>query len=366
MTPSIITLSDKKGKVFAVIKKKAGMEVASNISLKDYNTFGIDAVARHLVKVSSVEKLQDVLKQDRWKETPKLILGGGSNVLFTSPEVELVVKMDIRGIEVIEENDDFVWIKVGAGENWHELVMYCIDQGWGGVENLSLIPGTVGAAPMQNIGAYGVEIKDVFTQLEAVDIETATLRTFNPEECKFGYRESVFKNIYKEKYIIASVNFRLNKRPQINTSYGAIEEVLTERLGSTGAKSASIRDVSEAVIHIRQSKLPDPNKIGNAGSFFKNPVVPRAKFEGLQQQFTSVPGYPVSESKVKVPAGWLIEQAGWKGKRFGNVGVHNRQALVLVNFGSAQGEEIKKLAYDIQQSVQEKFGILIQPEVNIV
>ncbi len=342
------------------------MKVASNISLRAYNTFGIDAVARHFVRVGSVEELKEVLKQDRWKEVPKLILGGGSNVLFTSSEVELVVKMDIRGIEVVEEDASSVWIKVGAGENWHELVMYCIDQGWGGVENLSLIPGTVGAAPMQNIGAYGVEIKDVFTQLEAVDIETAEPRTFDAEECKFGYRESVFKNIYKGKYIIASVNFRLSKQPQVNTSYGAIEEVLTDRLGSTRVKSASIRDVSEAVIHIRQSKLPDPNEIGNAGSFFKNPVVSQAKFEELQRQFSSIPGYPVSESDVKVPAGWLIEQAEWKGKRFGDVGVHNRQALVLVNFGSARGEEVKKLAYDIQQSVKEKFGILIQPEVNIV
>ncbi len=342
------------------------MEVASNISLKTYNTFGIDATARHFVQISSVDELQDVLKQNRWKEIPKLILGGGSNVLFTSSEVELVVKMDIRGVEVVKEDNSFVWIKVGAGENWHKLVMYCIDQGWGGVENLSLIPGTVGAAPMQNIGAYGVEIKDVFTQLEAVDIKTAEPRTFDTEECKFGYRESVFKNIYKGKYIITSVNFRLSKQPKVNTSYGAIEEVLTERLGKAGVKSASIRDVSEAVIHIRQSKLPDPNEIGNAGSFFKNPVVPRTKFEDLQQQFAQIPGYPISENEVKVPAGWLIEQAGWKGKRLGNTGVHNRQALVLVNFGGAQGEEVKKLAYNIQQSVNEKFGILVQPEVNMV
>lgn len=342
------------------------MEVASNTTLKPFNTFGIDATAHHLVKIHSIEELQQVLRQDRWQEMPKVILGGGSNILFTSSDVPLVLKMDIRGIEVVEEDNEAVWIKVGAGEDWHELVMYCIDQGWGGVENLSLIPGTVGAAPMQNIGAYGVEIKDVFTQLEAVDIETASPRTFRAEECKFGYRESVFKNIYKGKYIITSVNFRLSKQPAINTSYGTIEEVLTERLGPTGVKSASIRDVSEAVVHIRQSKLPDPKKIGNAGSFFKNPVVPRAKFEELRQQFPSVPGYPVSEQEVKVPAGWLIEQAGWKGKRLGSIGVHDRQALVLVNHGGGTGEAIQKLAYDIQQSVQEKFGILIQPEVNIV
>ncbi len=342
------------------------MEVVSNISLKAYNTFGIESTARHFVEVSSVEELQELLRLQEWKNTPKLILGGGSNLLFTAQYDGLIIKMNIRGIELVEENDEFIWVKVGAGENWHEFVMHCIEQGWGGVENLSLIPGTVGAAPMQNIGAYGVEIKDVFASLEAVKIDTVQRQTFSGEECQFGYRESVFKTIYKGQYIIASVTFRLSKHPEINTSYGAIEEVLTERLGEVGVKSASIREVSDAVIHIRQSKLPDPQEIGNAGSFFKNPVVPREQFETLQQQFDKVPGYPVSKNEVKVPAGWLIEQAGWKGKRFGNVGVHDRQALVLVNLGGAQGEEVKKLAYDIQQSVEEKFGILIQPEVNII
>ncbi|MEM9831385.1 MAG: UDP-N-acetylmuramate dehydrogenase [Bacteroidota bacterium] len=342
------------------------MKVVPNVSLKSYNTFGIEATAHHFAEVNSVVELQELLGQATWRDVPKLILGGGSNLLFTSSFEGLVIKMNIQGIEVVEETDETVEVKVGAGENWHDFVIYCIDQGWGGIENLSLIPGTVGAAPMQNIGAYGVEVKDVFQSLEAVAIETAQPRTFIGEECQFGYRESVFKTIYKGQYIIASVNFRLSKQPIINTSYGAIEEVLTERLGEAAVASASIRDVSDAVIHIRQSKLPDPQEIGNAGSFFKNPVVLQTKFTELRQQFDKVPGYPVSDSEVKVPAGWLIEQAGWKGKRFGNVGVHDRQALVLVNLGEAQGEEVKKLAYDIQQSVQGKFGILIQPEVNIV
>lgn len=342
------------------------MKVASEVSLKTYNTFGIESTARHFAVVSSVAELQELLKEERWQQTPKLILGGGSNLLFTSHFEGLVIKIGIGGIEVVEESQEEVWISVGAGENWHQLVMYCIEQGWGGIENLSLIPGTVGAAPMQNIGAYGVEIKDVFESLEAVEINTANVQRFTAEECKFGYRESVFKNIYKGRYIIASVVFKLSKQPLINTSYGAIEEVLIEKLGENALQQATIRDVSDAVIHIRQSKLPDPAKMGNAGSFFKNPIVPRSKYDTLKQEYENIPGYPVSESEIKVPAGWLIEQAGWKGKRRGNVGVHNRQALVLVNHGGATGEAVKKLAYDIQQSVQEKFDVLIQPEVNMV
>jgi len=342
------------------------MKVASEVSLKAFNTFGIDSTAQYFVEVSSAVQLQELLREDQWKRTPKLILGGGSNLLFTSHFEGLVIKVGIGGIEVVVENQEEVWINVGAGENWHQLVVHCIEQGWGGIENLSLIPGTVGAAPMQNIGAYGVEIKDVFESLQAVQISSGKVRGFTAEDCKFGYRESVFKNIYKGQFIITSVVLKLSKRPVINTSYGAIEEVLTERLGENALEQASIRDVSDAVIHIRQSKLPDPTEIGNAGSFFKNPIVSAAQYESLKQKYQKVPGYPLSETEVKVPAGWLIEQAGWKGKRFGDVGVHDRQALVLVNHGGATGEAVKKLAYDIQQSVQEKFGVLIQPEVNIV
>ena len=342
------------------------MKIESDVSLKSYNTLGIEANAHYFTEISSVEELQELLQQESWQQTPKLILGGGSNLLFTSHFDGLVMKMDIRGIDVIEENEDFVWIRAGAGENWHELVMYCVEHGWGGVENLSLIPGTVGAAPMQNIGAYGVEIKDVFESLEAVEISTGSRRQFTGEECRFGYRESVFKNTCKGQYIITSVVFRLSKKPVINTAYGAIEATLTERLGAAALQKASIRDVSEAVMHIRRSKLPDPALIGNAGSFFKNPIVGRAIFEEIQQTYPTVPGYPISDQEVKLPAGWLIEQAGWKGKRFGSVGVHDQQALVLVNHGGASGEAVKKLAYDIQASVQEKFGVAIEPEVNMV
>ncbi len=311
------------------------MKVASRVSLKAYNTFGINSTAQYFAEVSSVAELQELLGDEQWQRTPKLILGGGSNLLFTSHFNGLVIKIGIGGIEVVEENHQEVWIKVGAGENWHQLVIYCIERVWGGIENLSLIPGTVGAAPMQNIGAYGVEIKDVFESLEAVEISIWIVRRFSSDYCYFGYRVCVFKNIYKGQFIITSVVFRLNKQPLLNTSYGAIKEVLVERLGKDNLNSASIRDVSDAVIHIRQSKLPDPAEIGNAGSFFKNPVVPASKFEALKQEYRNVPGYPVSETEVKVPAGWLIEQAGWKGKRFGEVGVHDRQSLVLVNHGAA-------------------------------
>lgn len=342
------------------------MKLLTNVSLKAYNTFGIESTAQYFLKVDSVKSLQQILAHPEQKKLPVLILGGGSNVLLPSRVAGLVIKMNIAGIQVIEENEEQVWVRVGAGENWHQLVLYCIEKGWGGIENLSLIPGTVGAAPMQNIGAYGVEIRDVFVSLEAVDRESGELRTFTAKDCKFGYRESVFKNKYKGKYIITSVVLRLHKNPRINTSYGAIKEVLTERLGKNASHTATIRDVSDAVIHIRQSKLPDPKEIGNAGSFFKNPVIPQKQYESLRQQYGAMPGYSVSESEIKVPAGWLIEQAGWKGKRFGSVGVHNRQALVLVNHGGADGDLVKKLAHSIQQSVNEKFGILIQPEVNFI
>lgn len=342
------------------------MNIESEVSLKAYNTFGIEATARHFVQINSVEELQEVLRSKQWQNTPKLIVGGGSNLLFTRHFDGLVIKMSIQGIEVVEENEESVWVRSGAGENWHELVMYCIEHGWGGVENLSLIPGTVGAAPMQNIGAYGVEIKDVFESLEAINSTTGDLRVFTGEECKFGYRESVFKNIYKGQYIITSVVFKLSKKPVINTSYGAIESTLIQRLGEDALKQANIRDVSEAVMHIRRSKLPDPSLIGNAGSFFKNPIITQAQFEKLKQTHQSVPNYPLSDQEVKIPAGWLIEQAGWKGKRFGSVGVHEQQALVLVNHGGATGESVKKLALDIQASVKEKFGVEIEPEVNMI
>lgn len=343
------------------------MTIQENVSLQPYNTFGIDAKARYFVEITNIADLQALIRRKVYKEQEIFILGGGSNVLLTQDFEGLVIKMNIPGIEVVEENEELVRVRAGAGENWHQFVLYCITQGYGGIENLSLIPGTVGAAPMQNIGAYGVEIQDVFESLEAVHLTTGELKQFTHQECQFGYRDSIFKNTLKGKYVITHVTLRLNKQPVINTSYGAIEDTLKELRARQGYKARPvIQEVSEAVIHIRQSKLPDPREIGNAGSFFKNPVVEAAKFEALQQQYAQVPGYQLPDGTVKVPAGWLIEQCGWKGKKVGNTGVHSKQALVLVNHGNAKGEEVWELAMQIKASVWEKFGIEISPEVNII
>lgn len=340
------------------------MDLKQDISLKPYNTFGIEAKAAFFIEINSLNDLKEVLNSKEISHLPKLILGGGSNLLFTKDWSGLVIKNQIKGIEVIKEDEDSVYIKSGAGENWHQFVLHCIEEGFSGVENLSLIPGTVGAAPMQNIGAYGVEIKDVFHELEALEISTGTLRTFSGEECEFGYRYSIFKDEAKakDKYIITSVTFKLNKKPEFITSYGDIQKTLEQMR----VKKLSIKAISDAVVYIRQSKLPDPAEIGNAGSFFKNPTIPKADFEKLQKEYPEMPGYPLQKEKVKVPAGWLIEQCGWKGKALGNIGVHKNQALVLVNFGGGKGEDIKKLAFDIQSSVIKKFGIKLLPEVNIV
>lgn len=335
--------------------------IEENKNLKTYNTFGIEAIAPFFCKIKSVEELQAIFRNEKWKKMPLLILGGGSNVLFTKDPEGLVVLNDIGGIEVMEENDENVLLKVGAGLNWHELVLYTISQGWGGLENLSLIPGTTGAAPMQNIGAYGVEIKDTFRELEAVNRADGSLRRFTHPECQFGYRSSVFKTTEKDKYVIATVTFDLKKQPQFNTTYGAIQETLQLQ----GITEPSLKAVSNAVIHIRQSKLPDPKVIGNAGSFFKNPVISEGQFADLQQAYPSIPSYPQTDG-IKIPAGWLIEQAGWKGYKRGKVGVHNKQALVLVNHGGAKGADLQKLAEDIQASIKEKFGIELETEVNFV
>jgi UDP-N-acetylmuramate dehydrogenase len=343
------------------------MKIQENISLRPYNTFAIEARARYFADVHSAEQLQELIRQEVYQQQDVFILGGGSNVLLTRDFDGLVVKIGISGIEIIEENDEEALVKAGAGENWHQFVLHCIGQGLGGIENLSLIPGTVGAAPMQNIGAYGVEIKDVFERLQAVDLRTGHLQTFSHEDCRFGYRESIFKNELKGKFIITSVTLRLSKKPVINTTYGTIESTLAEMRSRKGyVPRPAIEEVSDAVIAIRQSKLPDPKVIGNAGSFFKNPVVSRRKYEALREQYENVPGYPLDDQHIKVPAGWLIEQCGWKGKRFGGTGVHDKQALVLVNHGQAVGREIWELALKIKQSVLEKFGIDISPEVNIV
>lgn len=337
------------------------MNIQENISLKPFNTFGLDKKARFFTSVNSREQLIESLIWSRNRGLEVFILGGGSNILLTQDVNSLVIKIEIAGIEVVDENDDHVWVKVGAGENWHSFVTHAIAQGWAGIENLSLIPGTVGASPMQNIGAYGVEIKDVFHSLRALNRANLEQKEFNKEECKFGYRESVFKNELLGQYIITSVTFQLNKKPEFNIEYGTIQETLQE----SGNEELSIQAISDAVIKIRQSKLPDPKEIGNAGSFFKNPTISIENWEALKESFPNIPGYDVPEGK-KVPAAWLIEQSGWKGKRFGETGVHAKQPLVLVNYGNSKGNDIKELAENIQASVFEKFGIPLKAEVNFI
>lgn len=339
------------------------MKIQENISLKPFNTFGLEAKADLFTKAQNIEELQSLVRSEFFKREKVLVLGGGSNLLLTGDFNGLVVKVDIKGKEIINEDEDYIWLKIGAGENWHQFVLFCIENNYGGIENLSLIPGTVGAAPMQNIGAYGVEIKEVFSYLEAVNIENGFVEVFDNKTCQFGYRESIFKNIAKNKYIIGQVVLRLTKRNhQISWEYGAIKSVLEEK----GIKEPTIKDISDAVVKIRKSKLPDPSKIGNAGSFFKNPVVHKDVYEQLKTVYADIPNYPVNENEIKIPAGWLIEQCGWKGKKRDNIGVHELQSLVLVNLGGGKGEDLLKLAYDIQDSVKKKFGIELQPEVNLV
>lgn len=334
--------------------------IQKNISLKPYNTFGIEARAEYFSAFSSIPELQQILAANT--SLPLLVLGGGSNLLLTKDVQGLVLKNELTGIEVIAEDLATVVVRAGAGEIWHQFVLYCIDKGFGGAENLSLIPGSVGASPMQNIGAYGTEIKDIFESLEALEIATGEIHTFNKESCAFGYRESVFKRALKGKYIITSVAFRLQKNPKVNTTYGAIEA----ELQAQGISNPGIRDVSNAVIAIRSSKLPDPKKIGNAGSFFKNPVVDQAIYDEILKQYPHAPAYPATPGSVKLPAGWLIETAGWKGKTIGNYGVHLNQALVLVNYGGATGKEIYELSGAILTDIYEKFGVQLEREVNIL
>nr|WP_299344537.1 UDP-N-acetylmuramate dehydrogenase [Allomuricauda sp.] len=337
------------------------MKIEENISLKPYNTFGIDVKARFFVEITSLLQLQKVLDLKAYPE--RFILGGGSNLLLTKDIETLVLYINLKGINVIEETSEHVIVKAMAGENWHGLVLWCLDQGFGGLENLSLIPGNVGTAPIQNIGAYGVELKDVFERCTAMEVATGELIEFDSEACQFGYRDSIFKNKQKGKYIITSVNFRLTKSNHLlNTAYGAIETELKQK----EVVYPTIQDISKAVITIRRSKLPDPNEIGNSGSFFKNPVVGKKVVQRIQKDFPEVPFYEVDGEKYKIPAGWLIEKCGFKGKRFGDAGVHEKQALVLVNHGEASGEEILALAMSIQNEVKKQFKIEIQPEVNII
>ena len=332
-----------------------------NSSLQPYNTFGIHVNADGLLIIETVDELREVLRDESLKNESKLILGGGSNILFTQAVKGIVLLNRLKGIEIFKEDESNVYVKVGAGEGWHQLVMWAVEKGYGGIENLSLIPGSVGAGPMQNIGAYGVELKDSFYELEAMNLSTLEIQKFLAADCKFGYRESVFKNELKNQFFITSVSFRLTKHPQLNTSYGAI----SQELAAQGVVSPTVKDVSNAVISIRQSKLPDPKILGNSGSFFKNPEITKEQFEKLQQQHPNVVAYPTSTGNMKVAAGWMIEQCGWKGKVVGNTGSHKDQALVLVNYGGATGAEVYQLALDIKKSVFEKFGVEINPEVNI-
>jgi UDP-N-acetylmuramate dehydrogenase len=338
------------------------MKIQNNISLKPFNTFGIDVSAKYFCEITSVDELKELLSSEIAKPGKKMVLGGGSNVLFTKDFDGLIIKNNLRGIGVEEENGNSIRIRAGAGEVWHDLVLWSLEKNTGGIENLSLIPGNVGAGPIQNIGAYGVEIKNVFEELEAIHIYTGETRKFNSRDCRFGYRDSVFKNELKDQYVITSVVLRLTKHPVFNTSYGAIETQL-ERMG---IKTLSVKAISDAVIQIRKSKLPDPAVIGNAGSFFKNPEVTREKYLQLKSSYEKIAAYDLPEGKVKLAAGWLIEQCGWKGKVVGNTGSHKDQALVLVNYGNASGKEIFDLATEIQFSVKEKFGVEIEKEVNVV
>jgi UDP-N-acetylmuramate dehydrogenase len=340
------------------------MQIHENFSLKRFNTFGIDAGARFFASFSTQSELAALLTPDSRLPTPGslLILGGGSNILFTGNVDGLVLKNEISGIDTIAEDDEFVYVKAGAGENWHSLVLYCIDHNYAGVENLSLIPGSTGASPMQNIGAYGVELKDVFHELEAFHLQDKTLVTFRAADCAFGYRDSVFKKKYRNQFVILTVTLRLRKQPQFNISYGAI----TQELEKAGVQELSIKAISDAVIRIRTSKLPDPGVIGNAGSFFKNPQISGAQFQQLKNRFSSIVAYPMEDGSVKLAAGWLIEQCGWRGYRKGDAGCHVHQALVLVNYGNASGREIYDLSTAILESVQEKFGVALEREVNII
>jgi UDP-N-acetylmuramate dehydrogenase len=337
------------------------MEIQNHFSLKNYNTFGIEAKAKQFVAVHSIEELKLVLSENKTKK--KFILGGGSNMLLTKDIDSLVIHIDLKGKKIIEENDDFVWVESQAGENWHEFVMWTIDNDFGGLENMSLIPGNVGTTPVQNIGAYGTEIKDTFVSCSAMKIDSMEMKSFENAECHFGYRESIFKNEVKDQFIITSVVYKLTKRNhKINISYGDISSEL-EKLN---IKKPTLKDVSNAVISIRQSKLPDPKVLGNSGSFFKNPILLKSEFEPIHKKFPEMKFYEISETEVKVPAGWLIEQAGFKGKRYGDAGIHKNQALVLVNYGNASGQDILNVSKEIQDTIFQKFGIYIEAEVNII
>ena len=335
------------------------MQIKENLSLRPYNTFSIDAKARRFAAFTNQEELEELTTHDSRLTT--FILGGGSNILFTKDFDGLVLKNDVKGIELVHEDPEYVYVKAGAGENWHQFVLHCLAHNWAGVENLSLIPGNVGAAPIQNIGAYGVELDDVFWSLEAFHLFDKRLYTFTRADCEFSYRDSIFKSKYKNEFAIMSVTLQLKKHPVYHTSYGT----LNEELEKMGVKNLSIKAISQAVINIRSAKLPDPKEIPNAGSFFKNPEVPITKHEELKSKFPDIVAYPLTKVSVKLAAGWMIEQCGWKGYRKDDAGCHAKQALVLVNYGNATGKEIYDLSDQILQSVNKKFGVLLEREVHI-
>ena len=336
------------------------MNIQTDFSLKNYNTFGVDAKANTYVDIVTIEDLKTVLKSETSKSF--FILGGGSNLLLTKDIDAMVLHLNLKGISITYETDDYAIVKGNAGENWHEFVVWFLNKNLGGVENMSLIPGNIGTAPIQNIGAYGIELKDVFHSCETINISTQEKKTFSNEDCNFGYRESVFKGKHKGKYIILSVTFKLKVDGEVDIKYGAIGQ----QLKAKDISDPSAKDVSDAVITIRKSKLPDPSLIGNSGSFFKNPIILKPHFNRLKKSYPALPSYPVDDFKVKVPAAWLIENAGWKGKTMGAYGVHKKQALVLVNYGNATGQEIVNVSIEIQETIFLKFGIHIEAEVNII
>lgn len=336
------------------------MQIKENLSLRPYNTFGVDAKARYFSTFTNDEELYELTT--RYRKLTTFILGGGSNILFIKDFDGLVLKNEVKQIELMHEDPEYVYVKAGAGENWHQFVLHCLAHNWAGVENLSLIPGNVGAAPIQNIGAYGVELDDVFWSLEAFHLFDKRVYTFTRADCEFNYRDSIFKSRYKNEFAILSVTFQLKKHPVYHTSYGTVNEELEKM----GVKTLSIKAISQAVINIRSSRLPDPKEIPNAGSFFKNPEVSIIKHEELKSHFPEIVAFPLTTLTVKLAAGWMIEQCGWKGHRKGDAGCHAKQALVLVNYGNATGKEIYDLSEQIQQSVNKKFGVMLEREVNIL
>ncbi|MDP4172990.1 MAG: UDP-N-acetylmuramate dehydrogenase [Bacteroidota bacterium] len=336
------------------------MRIIEDFQLKGQNTFGLDIKAKYYAEISKIDEIKELYSS--YSSSPIMILGGGSNILFSKDYDGLMIKNLIKGIKKVYENEDIVLIEAGAGEVWEDFVQYTVDNNWGGLENLSLIPGTVGASPIQNIGAYGTEIKDVFEELKGYNLETGEVSAFSLAQCRFGYRDSVFKRELKGKFVVTSVTYRLCKNPQIDIKY----EALRSELEKLGIESPTVKQVSEIVCNIRRSKLPDPKIVGNAGSFFKNPEISDSHYQKLLSLHNDIPGYKTGNNTIKVPAGWLIQKCGWRGKRLGNVGVYDKQALVLVNYGGADGNEIIKLSENIKESVKKEFDIWLETEVNIV